>query len=802
MKCTKQCTKTRPAPLRDHICLQSEALFLQSVLRVIGRFDPRMADALIEAYFDTRRLWRTKGDPKSFAVKLLDQHAKTMFGALQVTAQSVGPDSSTSDSKNPLVLLSVSAPVEARLVDAVLNAVRARHGGALSDGIYEVPSGPYAALCRKTSVAAKSWIDAIGSTGVSPDAGSQFTDTIACRKGFLAIERLLRFEWTFEDSTYDILVLFDKDFAKDSAFRGFGFESIEACFAVCAAFLNGLAKFILTDETRHRENQSKDGHILGEHLFRPSGAILSPAIERPPSVATVKMEAAGTGVPIASSLAKQPGNEILEILVNLVPKYREQYHKMLLRVDAGIQNRSPEDLLFNLIFLSKLADGGWVWLLDDKQELVLKKRAFMQGIPESVFDDAWKTFRFRDSGVVSHLERKGLLADVVNKPGDELICNQVGYLIDASKPGLRPDLAKLFGRIEACLPGVGLGAFYYFRLTSHRGPRSPQGNSKLPTGALVAVFFLPDDRTAKGAEVSAWEYQALFRRLAEEWRTKLATLAELQDKMEEVLSRAIRQKELEERATAIAGFSHQVGHVFGGKSNLPLYAFHLESICREGRSEKEKKTISARSAQIRYAALLPRAFEDVLCIPEEVLNRWEHHGNAQAFMSLRVLFHEVWDEMAMPILDYVKDAVPDRPMSFKCRGKLLQIVGLKQTAKWRVPNLEAIRAALFECLWNAFEYGEFEGPTATIYVEVVGPPPKVTITIRNPAVKRADREREGGNGIKYAKAMLTSLAAAGRGAQPRTARSILQYCDVDGDYNEAKKMWVAKLTLGGVRTSA
>jgi hypothetical protein len=231
--------------------------------------------------------------------------------------------------------------------------------------------------------------------------------------------------------------------------------------------------------------------------------------------------------------------------------------------------------------------------------------------------------------------------------------------------------------------------------------------------------------------------------------------------------------------------------VIGGKSNFPLYLFRIDDVL----SEKESL---ARSAQIRYAALLPRAFEDALDKPEMLLKRWgkDTHGS-ETFIPLSDLLAEVWDNLALPILDYIKD-LGETSNNFGCKRRLIVLAGREDAPKdFQVPNLEVLKAAIFEALWNAFEHGTFAETAVVNIAFPVEETNTLRIMISNPSDGKRHTEREGGKGVGHIRAMIQNLAAAGQLASEEDERRLVGWSDFECHYDSKESRWITNITLGG-----
>jgi len=731
-----------------------------------------MRASLLEAYFDAKRLWAEPANiPQHYAIKVLDELAKVLFGALHVTARRKNV-SVTSDVGAPYLLL---APLERRALDAVLSS-----GEKMPDGILKtsIPSEFKDELENR----AKEWVNSI--THIFPDEKEiqeGYIENIACRWGFLDIDRVIHFEWHWPAKTtkeiYEVFVLFTRS---EHAFNDFGFHKREMCLSMAQAFLHGVANFLL-----RRQSASPPGEVLGYDLSGEAGPA-STSSEDTSSTAmdsiSVSDDYADNHANTADWWARQPGNASVQMVLPLVTKYRGEYLETLRQLHQGRTGFVDHEELFSLIFLCKLNDG-WVWLLDGQQEDKLKSLTPLKG---ATFDDVWRNFRFKSSGVISHMERKGLLADIVYNPDRELICEQYGYAVDAGNELT----AGAFRDIENSFPRIGKASFFYFRLTGHVSKEASR-KEKLGPGALVAVFMVPMVKEERGC-LRPWQYQAVFRRLAEAWRIKLITLTQLRQEVEQAVTDSIQRQELQNRADAMAGFSHQVGHVIGSKSNFSLDLFREEDI-----QELSKKALLARFAQIRYSALLPRAFEDALDKPEAVLHRWELQDRSEAYISLDRLLMLVWDELAMPILDVIKDLGSDEN-SLGCYKRTIRLAGREAAPRqFKVPNLEVLKTALFESLWNAFEHGVFSEEAV---VEIAFEPAGTNIgriVITNPSDGKRHTQREGGKGLQHIRAMIENLAQAAN-LSTNAERKLSGKCHFECHYDDGMSRWVTAITLGGL----
>jgi hypothetical protein len=248
--------------------------------------------------------------------------------------------------------------------------------------------------------------------------------------------------------------------------------------------------------------------------------------------------------------------------------------------------------------------------------------------------------------------------------------------------------------------------------------------------------------------------------------------------------------EAKARSEAIAGFSHQVGHVIGAKSNLPLYDFMLERDYA-GLIDKEKR---ARSAQIHYSTLLAQVYEDLLDRPDNVVQRWIQLDRQQAMVSMDALFREVWDELAFPILDCIKDA--PGITKFGCRHMPISLKGRDEIPRFLVPGLGIVRMALFEMIWNAFEHGSFVG-TAEVTVNTKVGCNLVEISVTNPHKGFSSAARGRGEGLHHVSEFTLGMAQVGKMAPLGSDIRYLKEAWFDSRYDDVTHLWISKFVIGG-----
>jgi len=174
------------------------------------------------------------------------------------------------------------------------------------------------------------------------------------------------------------------------------------------------------------------------------------------------------------------------------------------------------------------------------------------------------------------------------------------------------------------------------------------------------------------------------------------------------------------RASAVAGFAHQVSHVFGEsvKSGFSLLRF---VDCSNDASEDRDISIqqlwafsadkwrsvhppgvelAARIAQLKYARLVPDIVQDVLRPPSDRNIFDKNHRTTP-----EQLLTEVWERMVKPLMQ-IKSR---RKSNYQCFEKTIEIdkKGEYPVNIW-IPGGHLLEAILFELLWNAFRHGAWK----------------------------------------------------------------------------------------------
>ena len=183
------------------------------------------------------------------------------------------------------------------------------------------------------------------------------------------------------------------------------------------------------------------------------------------------------------------------------------------------------------------------------------------------------------------------------------------------------------------------------------------------------------------------------------------------------------QDEQAKRSLAIAGYTHQVGHVLGEKSGLSsLSSFAkwladnrkiLESALGQG------EDFEFRSAQTKYACILPNIFASAMGNP----NSDELWGHAK---NIKTTVEEVWSGLVLPC---ARAAGRIKTGDFGAKGREPELVWYRDTGVFVVPYNEIVEAVLFELFWNACRHGCFKNdPDGHALIEI-GTQPASSCTV-------------------------------------------------------------------------
>lgn len=203
------------------------------------------------------------------------------------------------------------------------------------------------------------------------------------------------------------------------------------------------------------------------------------------------------------------------------------------------------------------------------------------------------------------------------------------------------------------------------------------------------------------------------------------------------------QEEQVKRNQAVAGFTHQVGHVLEAKSGLsPLRDFADMLVTKSLTLQTvigAEEDFEFRAAQTRYACLLPRVFANTMesLTAQEQSNRmWGNAGD------IREIINYVWLKLILPCARAAGRANP----KFGTAGRTAQLVWKNQCGVSIVPNNEVVEAVLFELFWNACRHGCFvNDPEGRALIELrmleIGGT-AVELTVTNPAANDTTYDKE------------------------------------------------------------
>ena len=209
------------------------------------------------------------------------------------------------------------------------------------------------------------------------------------------------------------------------------------------------------------------------------------------------------------------------------------------------------------------------------------------------------------------------------------------------------------------------------------------------------------------------------------------------------------------RQNAVAGFSHQVGHIFGDKSSFSLASFtdptgdtkedefqRLADVWRAANlsTQANERELHAREAQIRYASTVPSVIKSVLK-PQPDKNVFGAEGEGRGKPGLFV--SGVARGMVIPLMYQVSGE-----KDYRCRDKQLDLSIQEDSRAGEVfvPSNELTKAVLFEVFWNAFRHGDWakSDAIAKVHVDIrteggFGIPSKIVIIVTNPCLEPPER---------------------------------------------------------------
>lgn len=169
---------------------------------------------------------------------------------------------------------------------------------------------------------------------------------------------------------------------------------------------------------------------------------------------------------------------------------------------------------------------------------------------------------------------------------------------------------------------------------------------------------------------------------------------------------AQEEHEAAERSRAVAGFTHQVGHVLDEKSGVPPFRQFANWITTHGgiitAAIQGTEDLGLRAAQVRYASILPTVFAATIERLEPVKQQ-ERMWKTTA--TVDDLIKDVWNSLVLPCAKAAGSANPE----FGAYGREPELEWSNNCGVTFVPKNDLVQAILFEILWNACRHGSFDG---------------------------------------------------------------------------------------------
>lgn len=168
---------------------------------------------------------------------------------------------------------------------------------------------------------------------------------------------------------------------------------------------------------------------------------------------------------------------------------------------------------------------------------------------------------------------------------------------------------------------------------------------------------------------------------------------------------AQEEHEAAERSRAVAGFTHQVGHVLDEKSGVPPFREFATWITSQSEriaaATHATEDLGLRAAQVRYASILPTVFAATLERLEPVKQQ-ERMWKTTA--TIEDLVKDVWNSLVRPCAKAAGSANAE----FGTYGREAEMEWLSNCGVTFVPKNDLVQAILFEILWNACRHGSFD----------------------------------------------------------------------------------------------
>lgn len=520
-----------------YICLESEAEFLSSLLRLGANeqgtkshlgYDPIQ---LIDWFLYAKRSYSPELKVRRLqrGLELLDELGKLLFDIGQVTAR---------NETGQLLLISEA---ERKLVDAFIQ----RPPG--SNATYEAATKK---AYTKLDVASNKLTN-------RPNLAfwrKNYSRSLEIRSGFTFLKNWLPFKWEEMESAVWLL-----QWSK----RSLGdYERSLALFA--QAYLHGIARFALGD-------QKPDASI-----WEVQGYWIDSAISGNASATELRDERIDLPKHGGSDLPRErqrfcgiptPSNPALRLACEASATFIEEF---LHDTNWNSLNAEAGGQLFDLFFMCK-GESGWFWAFSKQQYDYIAGEWHKKDERQRTLSPVLEKFRFKTAGFINLLERTdSLIVELRNFKTEKFICERIGYQLEDA-----PSVAQDFAAAEALIPEVEESSFYFLRISNHTNE-----------GALVAQFKIRDEvRRNPSKRLKA---MAIIRAWVERWRAQDQSLASFSEVIRDI------ERPLQRRTARAAIISRNLSHNIGSHAlaNSRFYeaigVLHLETSAPNEREEQDE----------------------------------------------------------------------------------------------------------------------------------------------------------------------------------------------------------------------
>src|SRR4028118_1334114 len=534
--CDKVCPKCWLERQSVYICLNSEAEFLSSLLRLgadeqgkknLLGYDPTQ---LLDWFLYAKRSSspELKGRFKR-GLKLLDELGKLLFDIGQVTAR---------DNTGQLLLISEA---EGKLVNAFISSPPG------SSAVYE-------AVTMKADTKLDVASNQLKNYYRRDFWRKQYSQALEIRNGFTLLKNWASFTWEEMESAVWLL-----------QWNKQGLEDRDRSLALLAqAYLHGLARFALGNPKPDASIWEVRGYWID--LARSNNQSATESKEE----RTDLLKHGGSGSAMARKTQRfcgipTPPNPDLRLACEASATFIEEF---LHDPNWSSLNTVAGDQLFDLFFMCK-GESGWFWAFSRQQYDYIAGEWHKKDERQRTLRPVLEKFRFKTAGFINLLERTdSLIVELRNFKTEKFICECIGYQLEDTQ-----SVAQDFAAAEAFIPEVEESSFYFLRISNHN-----------KEGALVAQFKISDEVRQNASK--RLKAMAIIRAWVERWRAQNQSLASLKEVIQDI------ERPLQRRTARAAIMSRNLSHNIGSHAlaNSRLYeaigGLHLETFAPNEREDE------------------------------------------------------------------------------------------------------------------------------------------------------------------------------------------------------------------------